>query len=47
MYPLLKYSTITVAMDWMVRDQFPVEARDFSLLHSIQTRSGAYTSSEY
>jgi hypothetical protein len=34
-----------MAMSWMAGVQFLAGARDFSLLHSIQTNSGAHTSS--
>jgi hypothetical protein len=32
-------------MGWTARVQFPVEIRDFSLLHSIQAGSGAHPAS--
>jgi hypothetical protein len=32
-------------MGWMTGVQFPTRARDFSLLHSVQTGSAAHTAS--
>jgi hypothetical protein len=36
---------IGVATGWMARVRFPARERDFSLLHSIQTGSGALPAS--
>jgi hypothetical protein len=41
---ILRGSSVGIAMDWTIRVQFP-EGTDFSLLHYIQTSSGANSAS--
>jgi hypothetical protein len=38
-------SSVSIVMGWMIGVRFPAEARDFSLLHSIQTSSGTHPAS--
>jgi hypothetical protein len=41
----VNYSSVGIATGWTALVRFPVGAKDFSLLHSVQTGSGAHLTS--